>query len=194
MTTLSPRRAGALALALVLAAAAQPLAAQSAEPVGPRARSWGGEVMFPEARASLLRFTSSRTALVLTLDGAFGSIETEQPGLGGGSTSEDDSFTSFTLGVGVRRYGGTGNLRPVSGVGVFAGRAQSTADFRATMAGAYGEFGAHWFLSPHASLGAVGELRAMWERQTIDAGLGEAKQTRILLDLTLVRVGGAVYF
>jgi hypothetical protein len=196
MQTLRLRHAvAASALTLVAAVTATtPLAAQSSDPAGPRGGTWGGEVLFPSARASLLRFVSPRTALVLTFDGFVAGIEREQPTFGGEVETEESDASGFNVGIGLRNYTGSGQLRPVRGLGVFAGRLTDVSDARQTTYGAYGEFGAHWFFTPHVSVGAIGELRATWRDMEFASGPSRFEQRSWSVDLMVVRVGGAVYF
>lgn len=192
MQTIRLRHTAASALALV--AGTTPLAAQSSDPAGPRGGTWAGEVLFPSARASLLRFVSPRTAVVLTFDGFVAGIEREQPSFGGDVETEESDASGFNVGIGLRNYAGSGQLRPVRGIGVFAGRLRDVSTSRQTTYGAFGEFGAHWFFTPHVSLGAVGELRAMRRELEYEAGPTRFEERAWVVDLMVVRVGGAVYF
>jgi hypothetical protein len=177
---------------LAIAPLTRPLAAQAAaEPAGPRAGSWGGEVMFPDARVSVLRFRGSdRSAFVLSLRGSV-ARETRELELPFGPDEESNTNTGIGASIGLRGYAGDGRLRPVRGIGVMAAHSTSANDYRYVQAGAYAELGAHYFVTPNASLGVMGELRGYWSRSRFENG---AEQRLMVVDLMLARVGGAVYF
>jgi hypothetical protein len=98
----------------------------------------------------------------------------------------------------VRRYrqSSTERLRPVFGVGARGGYNSGFSTNHAWNLGAYGELGAVYFIAPHVSLGAVGEVQTFYEKQTQDNGglLGKTESTRTSFGASLLRVLLGVYF
>lgn len=144
-----------------------------APPEGPVAGSWGAEGQyFGGGGASLLHFSSPRAAWMMTASVAGGRGETSQVDLYGTSRSTA-AFFSTLVQVGRRWYfiePGV-SLRPLAGVGVLGGYSAAD-DSHAWSAGSYGELGATYMFSPHASLGATGQLnvRKSKNRQTFTGG------------------------
>jgi hypothetical protein len=163
----------------------------------PRAGEWGAEAIIEPSGtgAALLRFWSRESALLI---GAQFSVTHFDANQAGASVS---GFTGTSTGVttrlGVRRYrqSSTERLRPVLGVGARGGYASSFNDNHSWNIGAYGELGAVYFVVPHVSLGAVGEVQTFYEKQTQDNGLlGKIESTRTQFGASLLRVLLGVYF
>ena len=148
--------------------------AQSAARTGaPVAGTWGGEAAVGEGQgASLLLFQSARWALLA--GGSTRSFSTSS------FTGASNRFTSASLRVGARRYGGAGlGMRPVVGLGLaVAGATRQNTQFAA-----YGEIGAMYFFNPHVSLGVTSE-----------ASFGGQEGGGTAFGVSLARLIGTVYF
>ncbi len=168
---------------------------ESQEPAaspGPRAGTWGAEATVGDGiGATLLRFRSPTSAWTLGFAGHLGFFDEDRPGI-----EESGSTYSVSLRAGLRRYrapAASRGVRPIAGAGVLGGIGQGTFD-RTWSAGLFGELGAAYFFSPHASLGATGGLELRYLEQTYGTGVGEARRRQTTLSAGLVRVLGAVYF
>jgi hypothetical protein len=84
----------------------------------------------------------------------------------------------------------------VLGGGVRGGYDKSPSNSHNWTAGIYGELGAVYFIVPHVSLGAVGEVHANYVKSTQDGGVafGDLETTRTQFGASLVRVLLSVYF
>ena len=194
-----PTRRLAIALALFVTPAI--LHAQQASPDSmPHAGTWGAEVFLGNSGsgASILRFQSPKIALLFGADFSYS------------HTSDDDGSSGYFGGtgtfvaarLGLRNYRGStaDRLRPVVGVGVRTSYSKGTSDLQLWGAGAYGELGAMYFLTPHVSVGGTGEVQAGYQqrKQTItsfpDAQRQTIKQNTTTVTASLMRVMLAVYF
>jgi hypothetical protein len=180
-----------LVLVMPAIAAAQRPAADST----PHAGQWGAEASFGGGSgASLLRFLSARTALVVGAEFATGHTDSD--------SSEpidspfDGSYGSVTARVGVRRYreSRAERIRPVVGGGLRGSYATNPTDTRSWSAGAYGEVGALYFVAPHLSIGGVGEVQAMYEKTRQTSGGGFYETSRSSVVGSVIRLLVSVYF
>jgi hypothetical protein len=187
-----------IALILVALAATAPAArSQQAvvDSVMPRAGSWGAEaVLGTGIGANVLRFSTPTAAW---LAGLSFNVAHETDDIFGFPGSFDQSgwqgFADARLG---RRWwkGERGErIRPLTGLGVLGG-VSSNPSTRSWNAGAYGELGASYFYSPHVSLGATGELAALYMQDRFLGAGAERTITRWIVRGTLVRVNASVYF
>jgi hypothetical protein len=159
----------------------------------PRAGEWAAEVVVGSANGgSLLRFWSRESALLVGAE--FYVIHYDE-------SSGNSGFigTSSNVGarLGVRRYrrSSTPDLRPLVGLGVRGGVGRAPNDTDSWSAGGYGELGAVYFVTPHFSVGGVGELQVNYSKQTQDAGVvGKFDATKTELTGSLVRLVLSVYF
>ena len=171
--------------------------AQTASDSTPRPGSWGAEVVVRDgsAGASLLRFQSSRTALVLGLDFSVVNIDTDVGGSPLATADGTSSNVAVRLGMRSYRQSSAEKLRPVIGFGTRGSYGKSETNFSTWTAGIYGELGAVYFLTPHVSLGGTGELQANYgkRKQTLGSGT-EVEQTTTAFSGSLIRVLLGVYF
>jgi hypothetical protein len=188
------RRITAFAVALTAAA---PIvhAQQAADPAMPRPGSWGAEAVFGSGvGANALRFSSPTAAWLA--------------GLSFNLTHQTDDLSAFPgatdqsgwLGFGDARLGRRWwrgdrgeRIRPLTGLGVLGG-VSSNPSFRSWNAGGYGELGASYFLSPHVSLGATGELAAVYIHDRYLNVTTQRNVTRWVVRGNLIRVNAGVYF
>jgi hypothetical protein len=199
----------AAATALVVSPAVAGAQASPGDSVAPRAGRWGAEAGLGPGglNASLLRFASPRTALLLGGDFSVGQRESESPRLSvpGGLQTDEETTTEYSVGarIGARRYAaGAGRLRPFGGggaLGTFQRVGFGGSTQRATSAGVYGELGAVWFFNPNVSLGAAGELRAVRQttRSTTFVSGAQAvtqRSTFTGVSANVARLIGTVYF
>ena len=170
-------------------ASAQQVAADSM----PDAGTWGAEINVGSGAtgANLIRFQSRKLALVLGADFSVDHTKVEQnvPLVGTLTSKTTQTAVGARLGVRTYRESGSEKLRPLFGFGVRSGYGKSGAYTNWT-AGAYGELGATYFLTPHVSLGGSGELQANYGKLKQPNGTGTI--TRI--DGSLMRVVLGVYF
>lgn len=186
-----------LALLVVAFAAATRIlgAQQTPDPVMPRAGSWGAEaVLSTGVGANVLRFTSPTSAWLAGLSFSL-THQTDDMSAFPGGTNQSGwvGFTAARLG---RRWwsGDRGErIRPLAGLGVLGGLS-SGVGFQSWNAGGYGELGATYFYSPHVSIGAAGELTAVYSRDRSLGGGPARVTTRWTLGGTLIRVNAGVYF
>ena len=169
--------------------------AQTASDSTPRPGAWAAEVFVRDGGTggSLLRFLSSRNALVMGLDANVMNVDTDGPG----TSSVEGTTSNFGLRLGMRTYrqSGTEQLRPVFGFGARGGYSDGGSGFTSWTAGAYGELGAVYFLTPHVSLGATGELEASFGKRTQTVGSGvKLEQKMAGVSGTLIRVMLGVSF
>jgi hypothetical protein len=168
---------------------------QVVDPVMPRVGSWGAEAVFGSGiAANVLRLSSPTTAW---LAGLSFNVTHQTDNLsalpGGADQSAWLGFGDARLG---RRWwrGDRGErIRPLTGLGVLGGVSSGT-NLQSWNVGGYGELGASYFFSPHVSLGATGELAAVYTRDRFAIAGGERVTTRWLLRGSLVRVNASVYF
>jgi hypothetical protein len=184
-----------LVLAL-LGAAPTMHAQQAADPVMPRAGSWGAEAVMGDGfGANLLRFSSPTAAWLAGLSfAAIHQTDNFSDFPGGENQSGWLGYGNAHLG---RRWwrGGSGErLRPLAGVGAL-GALYRNPGSRSWNAGAYGELGASYFFSPHVSLGATGELTAVYSEDRFFSAIPPDRiATRWIVRGNLVRVNASVYF
>jgi hypothetical protein len=192
-----PNRCLIVLSSALIAAAPVAHAQQTADPdpVMPRPGSWGAEAVLGSwVGANVLRFSSPTAAWVA--------------GLTFNVSHQTEEFTGFTgtteqsglLGYGDARLGRrwwSGDrgerIRPLTGLGVLGG-VSSNEGFQSWNVGAYGELGASYFVSPHVSLGATGELAAVYLHDRFRSTGAERNTTRWLVRGNLVRVNASVYF
>lgn len=162
-----------------------------------RKGEWGAEVVLGPSitGASVLRFLSSRTALVV---GANASVSHSKHEIDDGFSFPDQSSTQSNIDgrLGLRRYHSSAreHLHPLVGVGVRSIYTKLAADSHAWTAGGYGELGAIYFFTPHLSLGATGEVSALYSKTTQRANNTKATSTSTAVNASLVRVLASVYF
>ena len=184
-------------LSLLLIPAIASAQASSSSDSTPRAGQWGAEVVVgPSASgASLLRFQSRRLAWVLGADFNISRRELEVDGPV--DTDDSQTFMDVRARLGLRSYreSSSDRLRPVVGGGLRLGLADGPDDASTTTVGVYGELGGVYFVAPHLSLGAVGELTAGYSKRKLD-GIGTTTTELTSLDFSgsLVRVMLSVYF
>lgn len=189
-----------LAIALSLFIAPAIVQAQQASPDSmPHAGTWGAEVFLGNAGsgASILRFRSPNVALLFGADFSYTHIGDAD----GTLTVSSGTSANVAARLGLRNYRGSSadRLRPVVGVGLRSSYSEPSSNSHAWSAGAYGELGAMYFLTPHISLGGTGELQASYGKRkqtfTIQSGIQEsAKQNTTTVTASLMRVMLAVYF
>ena len=165
----------------------------------PHAGEWAAEAIIGEESAigaTLVRFTSPRFALLVGTE--FGSVHSKTE-FTNTPNAEDRSSTSSMVNarLGLRSYrpSSTEKLRPVVGAGVRGGYSWGTPNnFRAWNAGVYAELGAVYFVASHFSLGATGELSALYQKEKQSSDNLAVEATVKSFHGSLVRVLAAVYF
>ena len=188
-----------LAIALSLFVTPAIVHAQQASPDSmPHAGTWGAEVFLGNAGsgASILRFRSPKVALLFGADFSYSHSGEDNGTIGLPATTT----TNVAARLGFRNYRGSSadRLRPVVGAGLRSSYADATNASLWT-AGAYGELGAMYFLTPHISLGGTGELQASYGKRTqtrfLQNGIQDsAKQSVTTVAASVMRVMLAVYF
>jgi hypothetical protein len=184
-----------LMVALTAAAAPAAPAQQAADPVMPHAGSWGAEAVFGGAiGANALRFSSPTAAWLAGLAFNVGHQSEHFTGLTGFS-EQSGWIGSADARLGRRWWSGDRGerIRPLTGLGLLGG-VSSSPGLRSWNAGAYGELGATYFVSPHVSLGAYGELAAVHANDRFLSTGADRTTTRWLVRGNLVRVNASVYF
>jgi hypothetical protein len=186
-----------IALIMVALTATAPAvhAQQAADPVMPHAGSWGAEAVVGNGiGANLLHFSSPTAAWLVGLSFSVGRETDALSGFGGAGANQSSWLGSGYARLGRRWWRGERDerIRPLTGLGVLGGLT-SNSGVQSWNAGGYGELGASYFYSPHFSIGATGELTAVYAR---DRYLNVATQriTRWMVGGTLVRVNASVYF
>jgi hypothetical protein len=183
-----------LAVALT-AAASTAHAQQAADPVMPRIGSLGAEAVFGGGiGANVLLLSSPNAAWLAGL--SFSAIhQTDDI-----SDLQGDDDRSGWIGFGDARLGRRWwrgergeRVRPLTGVGVLGGVSSNTG-LRSWNIGGYGELGASYFVTPHVSLGAIGELAVAYTHESFSYVGGDRVTTRWVLRGNLVRVNASVYF
>ncbi len=162
---------------------------------GPGAGTWAAELGIGAGQtATLLRFQSPTSAMLIGADVSWVDISEDVPGLEG-VRRERYTLANVTGRIGFRRYRGTAAaVRPFTGLGVLAGLSRSPGGPGWT-AGAYGELGASCFFSPHVSLGATGGLQVTYARLKQEFAGGESLTRRQLsIRAVAVQLLGTVYF
>jgi hypothetical protein len=170
-----------------------PLAAPDS--AGPRPGAWGAEGGIGSGQsATLLRFRSSTSAVLIGLDASWFDTSEELPDVGGTRTQRN-TYANLMARIGVRGYQTTASAaRPFTSVGVIAGYTQDPGGPGWT-AGAFGELGASYFFSPHVSLGAAGGLQVTYSRTRREFSAAETLSRRQFgVQANAVRLLGAVYF
>jgi hypothetical protein len=185
--------ASALVLAPALALAQEPATVRDS--LGPRAGSWGAELgIGSEQSATLLRFRSPTSALVLGVE-LFWLEVNEDASAFGGPSDRTYSVANLTAQLGNRWYRSvTQAARPFTSLGVLAGYARDPGGPGWT-AGAFAEIGASYFFTPHVSLGAAGGLQVAYARfkQEFVPGTTVSRRT-VGVRASAVQLLGAVYF
>jgi hypothetical protein len=183
-------------LAVALTAAAPTAHAQQpADPVMPRAGSWGAEAVFGGGiGANVLRFSSPTAAWLAGLSFSV-THQTDDLSAFPGAINQSGWLGSADARLGRRWWRGERGerIRPLTGLGVIGG-VSSNPSFQSWNVGAYGELGASYFVSPHVSLGATGELAAVYFRDRFLNVTAERTTTRWVMRGNLVRVNASVYF
>jgi hypothetical protein len=194
-------------LSACLLAVAPPCVARAQEPTAardttarpaatlPTPATWGAELGIGAGQsATLLRFGSPRSALLLGVDAFWVDVSEEFPSLGG-TRRERYRVANITGRLGFRRYRATpAAVRPFTSLGLIAGYAEDPGGPGWTV-GAFGEIGASYFVSPHVSLGAAGSLQATYVSARQDVGAGDDLRRRQFgIRATSVYLLGAVYF
>ena len=165
----------------------------------PHAGEWAAEAVIggeSAIGATLIRFASPRIALLVGTE--FGSVHSKTE-FTNTPNAEDRSSTSSMVNVrlGLRSYrpSSTERLRPVVGAGVRGGYSWGTPnDLRAWNAGVYAELGALYFVASHFSLGATGELSALYQKEKQSSDNLAVEMTVTSFHGSLVKVLAAVYF
>jgi len=164
----------------------------------PHAGTWAAEVFLGNAvsGASVLRFHSPKLALLFGAEFSLSHVG-ESDGI---PQALSGTTTNVAARLGLRSYRGssTNRLRPVVGGGL-RNSYSKTPNVQLWSAGAYGELGAMYFLTPHISLGGTGELQASYgeRKQTIFFASGTSQSTKqdvVTASASLMRVMLAVYF
>ena len=183
-------------LASLLAAPAIASAQQSSSDSLPHSGTWGAEVFLNSggSGANLLRFQSSRMALVLGADFNVTHVSDDDDntsGFGEGTTSN----VGARLGIRTYRESSSERLRPIVGFGARTTYGKGPQSFSSWSAGGYAELGATYFLSPHFSLGGTGELQASYGKRKQQVGLNTTiDQSATTFGGSLIRVLLSVYF
>jgi hypothetical protein len=163
----------------------------------PGSGTWGAELGIGSGQsATLLRFGSRTSALLLGADVFWLDILEETPMPGGGATNERRYTVANVTGrVGFRRYSGTAlPVRPFTSFGLLGGYSRDFGGPGWT-AGAFGELGVSYFFSPHVSLGASGGLQVIYTRLRQEFSFGEsATRRQVGVRGSAVQLLGAVYF
>jgi hypothetical protein len=161
----------------------------------PVAGSWGAEAVIGTGiGANVLRFSSPTAAWLAGLSFNVAHQTDEFSGFPGGfDRSGWIGFADAHLG---RRWW-TGNrgerIRPLTGLGLLGGLSGNPG-VQSWNAGGYGELGATYFYSPHLSLGATGELAAVYAHDRYLDVVAERVTSRWTVWGTLIRVNASVYF
>ena len=190
-----------LAAALGLGLAVLPATLHAQRGNAPDAGSWAMEGGIGGANtASLLKFTTSSSAWLFTVDGQFATNKQD----GSQTTGTDRTYTYAASGrLGLRSYHDhEGNVRPFTTFGFLAGAGKSTggSNFESSFwnAGGFVELGAVYMFTPHLSLGGVGELNAFYNRQSVtnSSAIGdfETHNNSVIVNVGRFRVLAAVYF
>jgi hypothetical protein len=192
---------------IALVALGPTVRAQAADSIVPRRGAWGAEVGDPFGGATVLKFVSPTSAWTFGVGAGTGRTDA----VGNLQTNGDVNGA-----IGHRWYhsiAGDAHLHPTFGFGVTGqyARYHQSNDTPSEMSnhtqsnwavGAYGEFGATWFFTPHLSLGALGRLSAGWGRQHetfTERFNGSTTSNESTADLssytlTVARLTAAVYF
>ena len=170
----------------LLAAAVTLSSSLSAQEVGPQAGTWGAEAG-ADNRVNVLRFRSTTSAWLVGFDAFHFRLSEEG--------SEDESNSSVTLRLGMRRYSNpTERVRPISGISVLLGY-QDIGLGDGPLVGASGELGGAYFFSRHVSLGSLFDLSVSYVRsEGPDFGTGAPLDMSRLAVQASIRFLGAVYF
>lgn len=183
-------------LSSLLAAPAIASAQRTSSDSLPHAGTWGAEVFLNSggSGANLLRFQSSRMALVLGADFNVSHIENDddsQSGFAEGTTSN----VGARLGLRTYRESSSERLRPIVGFGARTAFGKGPQSFSAWSAGAYAELGATYFLTPHFSMGGTGELQASYGKRKQQIGPNtDIEQSTTTFGGSLMRLLVSVYF
>jgi len=177
----------ALVLAGIIAFSSS-LAAQASD--GPKAGTWGVEGASFSSGASLLRFSSPRSALLLGATLNYQKVETD-----GGGTGINSDLTAAEIRLAFRRYRHVdASLRPFFALGPII-RYSKAGDSDGWGFGGSFDVGASYFFTPHLSLGAGYELSAVVQKMEAPTVFGPpANQTVTQIRAGGVRLLGAVYF
>jgi hypothetical protein len=184
-------------LLLALTAAAPTMRAQqAADPVMPRVGSWGAEAVFGSGvGANVLRFSSS-TAAWLAGMGFSAIYQTDELSAPPGGLDQSGWLGFGDARLGRRWWRGERGerIRPLTGLGVLGGLSRNPG-YQSWNAGGYGELGASYFVSPHVSLGATGELAVVYMHDRYPSAVTPDRIiTRWVVRGNLVRVNASVYF
>ena len=172
--------------------------AQSPADSTPRAGQWGAEGSLAGSTlgTALLRFRSPTSAWVVGADFSVARSKTEF-GASGASFADSRTQVSLSTRLGLRSYrqSDVDRLRPIIGGGVFGSVTRGSNDSKGWRTGLYGELGATYFVAPHVSLGATGEVRASYEKDERESGTGQRSEfTMTSFGASLARVLVSVYF
>ena len=160
------------------------------------AGQWGAEAAVSRigSEAALLRFHSPTLAwrVGASFDVTHSSTDTDITNF----PSIDGTNTAITALLGLRsyRHSVSDHLRPVIGGGLLGNYRSAPAGVRTWAAGLYAEAGAVYFVVPHVSLGAIGELDAVTGKQTQNVGVSKVKATSTSISGTLARLVLTAYF
>ena len=187
-------RAGRLVILSLLIGTPTILSAQTATDSMPKRGTWAADAFIAggSSGANLLRFQSPRLAFLLGTE--FNYAHT--------SDSEEDNWpfegtsyvTTARLGVRSYRMSSSDHLRPIVGGGLSTMFGKSTGSYQTWTTGAYVEAGAIYFLTPHFSVGATGEVHANYGKTEQPNSTETRRQTTTSLSASLIRVLLSVYF
>jgi len=184
-------------LSSLLAAPTIASAQQASSDSLPHSGTWGAEVFLGSGAsgANLLRFQSSRMALLLGADFNVTHVENDDDNPATAVAAGTQSTFAARLGMRTYRQSSSERLRPIVGFGARTSYAKGPTSFRSWTAGGYAELGATYFLTPHFSLGGTGELQASYGKRKQQIGLNTtAEQTTTNFSGSLIRVLVSVYF
>jgi hypothetical protein len=174
------RFSGMMAIGALAAACASHSAFAQSE--GPGAGTWGAEGTAFGA-ANLLKFRSASSAWLFGLSGAAAIRNSD-------NTSFDGSNGYLSVRVGRRSYRSTNEkVRPFSTISAMANLQGGSGFARTWSLGPALEMGAAYFFSSHVSLGAAGELAALYENRS-----GGLTSNGFAVNFSGFRLLGAVYF
>jgi hypothetical protein len=160
----------------------------------PRAGMWAAEVVLGPSitGASLIRFTSRRVALLLGADVNVTHYEQDVDGFNPLSSTR----STVNGRVGIRRYRASSSERllPLVGAGVRGGYSKLESNYHTWNTGAYGELGAVYLIGSHVSLGATGEVSAIYGKTKQTSNATTSTSTQTSFGASLVRVLASVYF
>jgi hypothetical protein len=187
-----------LVAAATLIASRGAVAQTAPDSIGPRQGTWGVEATYgPSVGASVLRFSSPRSAWILGVSFSVGQETADVPLDFLGNTTPK-TITVGTVGVraGHRWWRGELNqaLRPFVGLGL-GGQYTNANGARMNEASAFGELGATYFFSPHVSLGGAGDLAIAREHYRYENSTGPAEtRDSWYFRGDVARLTAAVYF